>query len=135
LIDRDKIAYFAVSIFWKASVHTWKQEDGELVSVTISLDKQEILRQYLLGLAEFPKDAALFTIVCTDADSQNMFVMPGNNAKSAGGWVVIIRGLTFIFSMEKNIPSYIRNYCLMNSQHRWITVRNCSVPHKIWQFR
>jgi len=134
-IDRDQIAYFATSVFWRASVHRWKQEDGTLVFVTISADHREVLRRYLLGLEAFPKDAALFMIVCTDPESQNMFVMPGDNVKNAGGWVVIMRGLIFIFSMGREIPSYISNYCLMNSPNRWITVRDCSVPHKIWQFK
>jgi hypothetical protein len=92
-IDRDQITYFATSIFWRASVHIWKQEDGALVFVTIPLGHRDALRRYLLGLEAFPKDAALFMIVCTDPESQNMFVMPGDNVKNAGGWVVIMRGL------------------------------------------
>jgi len=134
-IDRDQIAYFAASVFWRASVHTWKQEDGTLVFVTIPSEHREVLRRYLLGLDAFPKDAALFMIVCTDSESHNMFVMPGNNVKNAGGWVVIMRGLIFIFAMGKEIPSYISKYCLVNSPNRWVIVRDCSVPHKIWQFK
>jgi len=63
-----------------------------------------VLRAVFVGIGlRFQRDAALFTIVCTDPESQNMFVMPGDNVKrKPAGWLVILcEGLIFIFSMGR----------------------------------
>lgn len=136
LIDRDKIGYFATSVFWRASVHKWRQEDGTIVSIDLGSNNNEELRQYLIGNKEFPSTARLVAYVCSDVESQNMFWMPGENTKRKDGTcLVAARGVTFFFSMSADIPRYISNYCVMNSVERWLMVRDCSKPHKIWNFK
>jgi hypothetical protein len=48
-IDRDKLTYFALSVFWRASVHTWEGPDGDRVGIGLGARYDEELRQYLLG--------------------------------------------------------------------------------------
>jgi hypothetical protein len=135
LVDRAKIGYFAASVFWRASVHTWKQDDGKPVSIDLGVENNEELRQYLLGRRSFPTNAGLLTTLCTDTESQNMFLMPGANVKNDRVWLVVMRGFTFFFSIGAQIPTYISRYCTMNSAGRWIMVRDCSQRHKIWELK
>lgn len=135
-IDRNKIGYFATSVFWRASIHKWKEEDGTIVFNDLGAENNERLRQYLLGQKGFPANAGLTAYLCSDPESQNSFAMPGeNNKRKDGTCLVMARGMIFFFSMSADMPRYIRNYCLMNSTQRWLMVRDCSKPHKIWNLR
>jgi hypothetical protein len=49
-IDRAKIAYFALSVFWRASVHTWVQANGERTHVELGTKYNDEIRRYLLDL-------------------------------------------------------------------------------------
>jgi hypothetical protein len=131
-IDRRKLAYFAVSVFWRAAVHTWTQEDGSSVWIDLTDDEKETLRQYLLGNQSFPKESVLLSYACNDVQSQRMFWMPGQNDRTDDRVFLLgVRGMTFFFWVG-GAPARSAHYCIMNSQHRWITVRNCIHPRPIW---
>ena len=133
-VDRGKIAYFAASIFWRAAVHTWRQEDGKMISIDLSAEERESLRQYMLGNEGFPKSAGLLTYACTDMSSQRSFWMPGKNDRTKDrAFLLGLRGMTFFFAIGEAVPPLIAKYCMMNSPQRWITVRNCSLPRPIWE--
>ncbi len=132
-IDRKQIAYFAVSVFWRAAVHIWRQQDGKTGSIYLTQEEKESLRRYLLGNTDFPEKAALLTYVCSDALSQRMFWMPGENEKTNDRVFLLgVRGITFFFGIGDSVPILLTRYCMMNSPGRWITVRNCSHPRTIW---
>ena len=54
-IDREKLAYFGLSVFWRASVATWKDASG-ISEIRINLGEKynEEIRRYLLGETGFP---------------------------------------------------------------------------------
>ena len=56
-IDVEKIAHFALGIFWKASVHSWKGDKSEPM-ITLG-PEQENIRLWLRGEGGFPTDVAL----------------------------------------------------------------------------
>ena len=56
-IDAAKLIHFAIGLFWKASVHSWRGKESE-PAVPLG-QHQEALRLYLLGQAELPADVAL----------------------------------------------------------------------------
>jgi hypothetical protein len=134
-IEREKIAYFVASVFYRASVHKWRQESGEVVSTDLGAENNETLRQYLLGYTGFPANVWIATFVCRDLESRTMFVMPSANSKKDPAWLVIMRGFVFMFAIGVDPPGYIRRFCIMNSPQRWITVRDCSRPNRIWEFK
>ena len=68
-IDRAKLAYFALSIFWRASIHTWNQESGEKTRIDLGKRYDEEIRRYLLGETVIPRNAKLLVAVCTDQES------------------------------------------------------------------
>lgn len=62
-VDWEKLAYFAISVFWRASVHDWPLGNQRVRRIDISPAYKEQLRQYLLGEAAFPKQAVLWAWV------------------------------------------------------------------------
>jgi hypothetical protein len=67
-IDTDKLAYFALSIVWRGSVHDWKTIEGQTTGVPLG-PYEERIRQYLAGEAWFPADVLVAVHVCTDLGS------------------------------------------------------------------
>src|SRR5450432_2151262 len=54
-LDRDKLVYFALSVFRRASVHTWKTRDSGTVKIDLGSRYNDELRRYLLGETELPR--------------------------------------------------------------------------------
>jgi len=133
-IDRDKVAYFAASLFWRAAVHVWRLGEGKFATIRFGPRYSEEFRKYLLGIAPFPDRAYLTTIVCKDKESHTNFFMPGSNIKNRDKvHIVMARGLTFFLGVGRELPERIMKYCLVHSPERWIMVRSCSEPHPIWK--
>jgi hypothetical protein len=63
-IDVDKLTHFGIGVFYKGAVHPWSNGTTEPY-LKLEPEEQEALRQYLLGLANLPKDMAL----CVTVDS------------------------------------------------------------------
>src|SRR5207342_2250884 len=67
-IDVEKLAYFALSVFWRASVYRWRAPHGGTVWNCLGT-YEEPIRHYLLGAAGFPADAIVMVQACTDHGS------------------------------------------------------------------
>jgi hypothetical protein len=132
-IDRKKLAYFAISVFWRASVHRWRQESGDIVSINLGTRYNEEMRKYLLGETPVPKNASLLVVVCTDALNQKTFFMPQENQKVKDRSVTFLaRGIMFTLRMSNMLKDWKRRLSIVNNAHGWITVRDCSV-RPVWQ--
>lgn len=132
-IDRAKIAYFALSVFWRASVHTWKQEDGEKVRLELGKKYNEEIRHYLLGETPIPKNAHLLVAVCTDEVSQKSFFMPAENEKVRDHSVgVMVRGLFLMFRITRTPAPWQDRLSMINNPQEWISVWDC-LQRGIWK--
>jgi hypothetical protein len=58
-VDVGKLVYFAASVFWRASIHSWKLQGQRLEEIELGKTYTEQFRGYLLGIAGFPTDAAI----------------------------------------------------------------------------
>lgn len=56
-IDTDSLAYFALSVFWRAAIHQWKSIDGNMEPLDLGTFEEEI-RSFLLG-GPFPMNAVV----------------------------------------------------------------------------
>lgn len=131
-IDSAKIAYFALSIFWRASIHTWKADNGEEISLDLGKQYNEDVRRYLLGETEIPKHAFLITTACADVISQRVFFMPGENKRIKDrSYGVDLRGLFLLFRISKQSPDWHVEKSMINNPNEWIWVWDCSA-NKIW---
>jgi hypothetical protein len=126
MIDRDKIGYFALSVFWRSGVHSWRRPFGADNQIHLG-EHQEALRLYLLSLAPFPAKMMLYFIVCNDPYSQNRFYTasksshPGNTTTHA----FLARGLNFFLMTGEDITEMMGTLCFMTGKDRWIMVRSC----------
>src|SRR5208337_1353105 len=70
-IGTEPLAYYALSVLWKGSVHAWTTIKGQKSSVDLG-KYQEPIRRYLLGEAGFPDGVYVNITVCIDPGSQGM---------------------------------------------------------------
>jgi hypothetical protein len=125
-IDRSKIAYFAMSVFWRASVHTWKQQGGEKTRIDLGKKYNEEIRRYLMDQTPIPKNSTLLVAVCTDELSQKSFFVPEENEKVKDqSFGFMARGLFFLFRITKTPAPYQARLSMVNTPHEPISVWNC----------
>jgi len=126
-IKRDKLAYFALSVFWRAAAHRWPSAYGNGFMNGISLGKSntEALRRYLLGEAPVPTTMSLFFIVLTDKLSQGSFYLPATCGKKNFCWThsFFACGLMFNLSVGKDLAPSL-DICLIRSKEQWIWARD-----------
>jgi len=109
-IDVDKIAHFAMGVFWKASVHSWKAS-GNTTRIELGPYRDNV-RYFLRGDAPFPKNVSL-----------NLFVQPRNRApiciaepargkaKSYHNFSFYVPGIRFDLYVGRQIRNQIRQLC------------------------
>ena len=125
-IDRATIAYFALSVFWRASVHSWRDVEGDRVKIDLGTRYNEELRRYLLGEAHLPKNAWLLVSACSDNLSQQIFFMPSENAVVNDRTVgFAARGIVFTLHMTKTPTTPVRRLSMTNTAHSWIVAADC----------
>jgi hypothetical protein len=131
-IDRDKIAYFGISVFWRASIHAWELEDGEKVKIDLAATYNEELRQYLMGITPIPKNASLQLVVCSDPLNRGLFFAPAENQKIKDRtFIFVARGMQFYFRVSNTLRDFEKRLSIVNTVERWITVKDCS-KHSVW---
>jgi len=123
-VDTDKLGYFALSVAWRAAVHTWKAQFGES-STAVNLGQfQEPIRQYLLGVAAFPPGVNVVVHICSDRNSKECFYAPTPiSGVPCTGFVMLALGIHFVVVIGSGVP---REICCVNSSHRLIFKRDCS---------
>jgi|SRR5579862_3038457 len=125
-IDRDKLGYFALSVFWRASVHVWREPGEKSTTIDLGSQYNEIFRKYLLGHSDFPENVVLLIIACTDILSNDSFYVPSLGRKGADRtYSFMARGLNFLMIIGKSIDPPIRNLCAVTGPKQFIISRSC----------
>lgn len=126
MVERDKLGYFALSVFWRAAAHYWSRPFGKHDQIDLGWH-QEALRLYLIGLAPFPKEMMLYFVVCNDPFSQNRFYTPSKSSHPGNTTTHAFqaRGLNFLLMTGNDITETMGTLCLMSGLDRWIMVRSC----------
>lgn len=101
-IDLNKVAYFALSIFWRVAVHKWRIGKRE---VNIRLGTYtEALRGFLRGEA-FPKDACLVVRIAASDFTARRFSEPHSHTASGfHAHLFNMAGLDVVLLLGKRIP-------------------------------
>lgn len=96
-IDVGKIAYYGLSMFWRAAVHVWTSLKGQTISSNLAQDHLEAIRRYLHGEVGWPAEIVLQVTVCTDSISQDTVQAPTDweNDKYKGASMVVF-GIFFM---------------------------------------
>ncbi|MDO8588491.1 MAG: hypothetical protein Q7T82_15800 [Armatimonadota bacterium] len=121
-IDVEKLTYFISSVMWRGSAHRWKS--GRDVRANPSLAKyEEELRKYLLGEADFPKNAAVWINIVPDSEKWALVANPyGGRLKEFWHYNFPFLGILFWFFLGKRMPLVMRTYCSFRSEQKFIMV-------------
>lgn len=131
-IDRERLAYFAMSVFWRASVHSLKMANGETTSICLGKKYDEEIRQYLLGDISIPPNTSLIVSVCTDKTSQRSFFAPSENGKTKDRTVGFgARGIMFFLRMTNSPLPFQRRLSMVNNPDSIMTTYDCR-QHSMW---
>jgi hypothetical protein len=114
----DQLVYFAMSVFWRASVHAWKLEGHELKQIAIRNRYESEFRQYLLGNASFPANTAIQIFVSDNPAPLETAIFPyGQRIWSHYRYKFMLPGIMF-FLYIGGIPKHIREMCTFTSHGR-----------------
>jgi len=119
-INCQALEYFAASMFWRGSIHTWNQ-DG---SIPVGLGPfKESFRKYLMGLADFPDHCSLLVTVREGSDIDRLTHAPiGERRELFHVYRFPMPGLAFSLVVGKNIPAKLRQSCFAHAPGRPIIV-------------
>jgi hypothetical protein len=114
-IDLNKLTYFATSIFWRAAAHNWQYLKNQSDKLSLGL-YEEMLRQYLLDQAQFPKDVVLSIYISPSANYQDGVIFPHTyRTKPFHAHGFSIPGVLFALSVGKAIPIEAKQECAIHS--------------------
>jgi hypothetical protein len=124
--DMEKIAYFGVSLLWRAAVHAWTMVDGKTTSVTLEDNYKEDLRRYLLGETGFPKNCFVVVTFATDWASQNACFVP-NRIKEVPvtAFGLMTKGLYFRIFFGEDVPREMQQICCASGAGKLLFTRDC----------
>ena len=109
-IDVAKLTHFAMGVFWKASVHSWRGGETEPL---IQLGKyRESARAFLRGEALFPATMALIVGVIPPAVKTIGFCYPYRGSASGyHNFLFFVPGIEFALLVGNMIPSGLKQTC------------------------
>ena len=127
-IETEPLAYYALSILWKGSVHKWTTLDGQESSIDIG-KYQEPIRKYLHGEAGFPDGVYVNVSACTDVGSQGMTYAPSLLANTPFPmYSLLVRGIWFHIITTDTPPSGLDDLCCVRSARNLLFKADCSKP-------
>lgn len=122
-IETDKLAYFALSVVWRASVVAWFVM-GEEISIALG-EFEESFRQYLIGEASFPENVVVVATVSTDYLSRDGFLAPARVPDGPHiSFAMLTRGIWFRVVMDKILPAHVKRACCVHSARKVIFTEN-----------
>jgi hypothetical protein len=125
-IDSGKLGYYALSMFWRGSVHVWKTLNQQTTSVHLTPEDQEAIRRFLIGETGWPPGIIVQVTACTDLISQDNVLAPVNWENDAYvGCSMVVFGLHFdlVCGVPPGVPDL--QFCCVNSVGHVIFRHTC----------
>ena len=117
-IDIEKLAYFAVSVFWRGAIHYWSFGKQKIKRLYLGSYTEE-LRRYLLKEEEVPKHSVIWISVITEPKLWNSFVAPyGERLEQCYRYKFHFLGISFMLFLGKLINTQFRSMCTLRSASR-----------------
>ncbi len=118
-ISMDALVYFALSIFWRASAHRWRNVSGFMEGIDLG-PFEEPIREFLLG-DRFPSDTVILVSVWPTRDVLPAAYTPRRGrAPGYHAFNFLIPGLEFKVLCGKQIPEALRAICSYASADKLI---------------
>ena len=111
-VDVNAIAYFAASVFWRASIHLWRDSEYQVRLGPYS----EIFRGFLMGEAVFPKHAFLNVRVRLGEYAAGLCQYPSRlrRVDDLHAYVFTMPGINFHLFVGRNAPGYVTRSCIVH---------------------
>lgn len=110
-IDVAALAYFAISIFWRASIHGWDR--GGRVPIHLG-PYGEAMRQYLEQTAGFPENVALHVAVRDGGPVSRLTATPiGKRLGAVRIYKFPMPGLALSIAVGRGMTDQMRRYCFV----------------------
>lgn len=130
LVDREKLTHFALGIFWKASIHSWRGGD-HLPSIGLG-PYSDSIRQWLHGESSFPEHVCLTINVARPERAPIVFRPPlETRIKGVRFFSFVVPGAVFILNTGKTIPEEVKACCFWCSAQHGIFVSD-DITNQIW---
>jgi hypothetical protein len=127
-VNTEKLAYFALSVVWRAGAYKWRNLYSDQRTYSIDLGAfLEPMRQYLLGTAPFPSSITVNVQVASDTRSQCSAYSPSWAAGTRYPVIGFLAcGIHFAVAMGNPLPPEYLQTCCHNSPHRIIFEKDLS---------
>jgi hypothetical protein len=113
-IDVEKLTHFALGLFWKASVHSWR---GDTNHPRINLGPySEEIRKWLRGQDAFPQ--YVYPIVVIEKPQKAQIAMNDPYEGVRQGWrthFVHVPGVLFMMALGKTVDDSVRDLSITNA--------------------
>jgi hypothetical protein len=124
-LDMDQLAYFALSVFWRAGCHQWPSTLTVKKTYSIDLGPYlEPIREFLFG-GGFPNGMSLMITAATDVLSQGYVYAPaptvGLPVRSFG---FLTCGILFSLFLADPMPAPYDRFCSVTAPRRPVFIRN-----------
>lgn len=133
-INMDALVYFALSIFWRGSAHTWRNTSGRMEGIELG-PFEESIRRFLLG-GKFPENVVVLVSVWPTRDVFPAAYTPRRGrAPGCHCFNFVVPGLEFKLLTGKLIPAELRFMCSHASAEKFIFSATSIVSDTIEAFR
>ena len=118
-INMEALVYFALSMFWRASAHMWRNVSGFMEGIELG-PFEESIRRFLLG-DKFPTDTVILVSVWPTTDVLPAAYTPRRGrAPGYHCFNFLIPGLEFKLLTGRQIPEVLRAMCSYSSADKLI---------------
>ena len=120
-VDVDKLVYFAVSLFWRAAAHKWRDKIDAITQLDFG-PYLECLRLFLLGQADLPSEVVVMVTVSPSVKPDMSASLPfGSRIGLCHRYYFEIPGMSFQLLLGKRIPSQLRELCAYRKRRIVVT--------------
>ena len=132
--DIGKLEYFALSIFWRAAAHKWRDRDP-VPQIDLGI-YQEPIRQFLHGEAEYPKDVVLLAgIWPVEPVPIGVYLPVTESATGFDLFRFYMAGFEFALCIGERVPPDVKQLCCHTSSQRIVIVSKKPNYHAANRFK
>ena len=118
-IDIPKLVYFASSVLWRGSCHTWRILNRDLITPKTMYEEE--FRLYLLGERQFPRHVSILVYLIETEELQHLIVPPyGKMVELSWRHWFVFLGMHFMFFLGHMVPPNVRRFCTLNSYEHYL---------------
>ena len=117
-IDTAQLAYFAISVLWRGSIHVWQTFEGRKTGGLQLGPHRETLRSYLAGETTFPREVAVQISASCDWESQNCCMFPAKDPDQESVFNMLTCGIWFDVMLADPLPERATQMCCVASLER-----------------